>query len=90
MVAEACIAAAQDGIDFSVYDIDNDGYVDNVCVIFAGKNAAERTNENAKEKLVWPICDNLTTKDSYCLTKQETGCSTRTSTTDNPKAELHV
>ena len=40
MVAEAC-RAVDSYIDFSKYDNDNDGYVDNVFVFFAGEDEAE-------------------------------------------------
>ena len=40
MVRDACRLADED-IDFSLYDDDNDGYVDNVFVFFAGEDEAE-------------------------------------------------
>lgn len=50
MVAEAC-AAADETIDFSLYDQDNDGEVDNVYVFFAGLSESEHTNQ---PDLIWP------------------------------------
>lgn len=47
MVADACALAAQAGVDFSRYDTDNDGFVDNVFVFFAGEDEAEGADENS-------------------------------------------
>ena len=49
MIADAC-KAADDQIDFSLYDDDGDGYVDNVFVFFAGEDEAENLNET---DLIW-------------------------------------
>ena len=48
MVVEAC-TLADAGIDFSLYDDDNDGYVDNVFLFFAGQDEAE----GAAEECIW-------------------------------------
>lgn len=40
MMEDACAAAHQAGVDFSQYDIDNDGYVDLVYLIYAGYTAS--------------------------------------------------
>ena len=51
MVAEAVKIADQTlGIDFSQYDTDNDGYIDNVFVYYAGWNEAE----GAGDDTIWP------------------------------------
>ena len=50
MVIDACALAAQSGVNFGQYDVDNDGFVDNVFVYYAGYNEAE----NAPEGTVWP------------------------------------
>lgn len=50
MVVEACLLASEAGIDFSKYDDDNDGYIDNVFVFFAGKDEAEVSDN---EDLIW-------------------------------------
>ena len=47
MIADACALAAQNGVDFSMYDNDNDGKVDNVFVFFAGEDEAEGADENS-------------------------------------------
>lgn len=41
MVEEACRLASEAGVDFSKYDDDSDGYVDNVFVLFAGEDEAD-------------------------------------------------
>jgi M6 family metalloprotease-like protein len=50
MIVDACKAAAAAGVDFSVYDTDNDGVVDNVFVYYAGHNEAE----GGPKESVWP------------------------------------
>lgn len=50
MVVDACTSAYQNGVDFSKYDTDNDGYVDNVFIYYAGYNEAEWGNSNT----IWP------------------------------------
>lgn len=50
MVQEACELAAASGIDFSLYDDDNDGEVDNVFVFFAGCDEAEYPSQS---DLIW-------------------------------------
>jgi len=50
MVIEACQLALADGVDFSQYDTDNDGYVDQVFVYYAGNNEAEGGDPNT----IWP------------------------------------
>lgn len=44
MVEEACRIANRQGVDFSQYDGDNNGEVDNVFIIFAGTNQSESGN----------------------------------------------
>lgn len=50
MVAEACQWAATQGIDFSQYDWDGDGEVDQVFVLYAGKGEAN----GGAVSTVWP------------------------------------
>lgn len=50
MVVEVCKLAEANGVDFSKYDTDNDGYVDNVYVFYAGKGEANGGSEDT----VWP------------------------------------
>lgn len=50
MVLDACKAANTAGVDFSLYDADGDGYVDNVFIYYAGYNEAEYGPENS----IWP------------------------------------
>lgn len=53
MVETACRAASEAGIDFSIYDEDADGYVDNVFVFFAGEDEAEGADENSIWSHAW-------------------------------------
>ncbi|MDX9747729.1 MAG: M6 family metalloprotease domain-containing protein [Paludibacter sp.] len=50
MVMDACNLAHKDGVDFSQYDVDNDGIVDNVFIYYAGHNEAE----HAPDETIWP------------------------------------
>ncbi|MBP1637546.1 MAG: family metalloprotease domain protein [Bacteroidetes bacterium] len=50
MVADACTLANNAGVDFTQYDTDNDGYVDNVFIYYAGYNEAEWGDKNT----IWP------------------------------------
>lgn len=50
MIADACRAADEQGIDFSQYDYNNDGMVDFVFVIYAGYGQ----NYGADANTIWP------------------------------------
>lgn len=50
MVAEACKLADAKGVDFSKYDWDGDGYVDQVYVVYAGYGE----NMDAPANTIWP------------------------------------
>lgn len=50
MVIEACQLAAESGVDFSDYDLDNDRILDNVFIYYAGHNQAEGADANT----IWP------------------------------------
>lgn len=50
MVIHACNAAATNGVDFSQYDTDGDGIVDNVFIYYAGHNEAE----GGPVESIWP------------------------------------
>ena len=50
MIVDACTLADKAGVDFTPYDTDNDGIVDNVFVYYAGYNEAEGAPSNT----VWP------------------------------------
>ena len=62
MVVEACKIASENGVDFSKYDSDADGIVDNVAIIFAGLNEAESGNSNA----IWPHKGDIADKNIFC------------------------
>ncbi|MFI3285468.1 MAG: M6 family metalloprotease domain-containing protein [Rikenellaceae bacterium] len=50
MIEEAVELAYADGVDFSQYDFDEDGYIDNIFVYYAGHNEAEGGPSDS----VWP------------------------------------
>ncbi|MDD3078073.1 MAG: M6 family metalloprotease domain-containing protein [Paludibacter sp.] len=61
MVIDACNLADKAGVDFTQYDTDNDGYVDNIFIYYAGYNEAEGGPDNS----VWPhrwVLANTSTK----------------------------
>lgn len=51
MIRDACELAHKAGTDFSLYDDDNDAEVDNVFVIFAGKDEADDPDRN--QDCIW-------------------------------------
>jgi len=50
MVVDACKLADDAGVDFSEYDTDGDGVVDNIFIYYAGNNEAEGASSNT----IWP------------------------------------
>jgi len=50
MIIDACTKAYENGVNFAQYDTDNDGFVDNIFVYYAGYNEAE----NAPATTIWP------------------------------------
>lgn len=61
LVLDACDAASGAGVDFSRYDSDGDGIVDNVFLFFAGHNEAEGGGDDA----IWPQSWNVSDKRVY-------------------------
>lgn len=61
MVAAVCQNAANEGIDFSPYDWDDDGEVEMVFVIYAGRGEASGGDKNT----IWPHKSSLYTPTSY-------------------------
>lgn len=57
-VIHACMAANDAGVDFSGYDADLDGVVDNVFIIFAGHNEAEGGGDDCLWPQSWNIGEN--------------------------------
>lgn len=57
MITDACELASESGIDFSIYDDDNDGEVDNVFVFFAGCDEAEGAGEDCIWSHAWFVQD---------------------------------
>lgn len=68
MVIDACTLASQNGVNFTQYDTDNDGFVDNVFIYYAGYNEAE----NAPEETVWPHRWEVIPGDNYTGTVAST------------------
>lgn len=61
MIIDACNAAANAGVDFSLYDMDNDGMIDNVFVYYAGYNEAEGGGAGT----IWPHRYVIKSRPSY-------------------------
>ncbi len=61
MVVQACKAADEQGVDFSQFDDDRDGVVDNVFILFAGHNEAEGGGDDC----IWPQCWNIADSQLY-------------------------
>ena len=55
LVISACALAKNAGVDFSRFDCDADGVVDNVFIIFAGHNESEGGGDDA----IWPQAWNI-------------------------------
>lgn len=70
MVKEAC-QLVDDEVDFSIYDNDNDGYVDFVYIIYAGYGEADGAGEN----YIWPH--------NYWLSASSVKCVVDGKTVDN-------
>lgn len=56
-VADACRLAHEAGFDFSQYDLDGDGDVDNVFIIASGKDEAEGGGDDAVWAHQWYLAD---------------------------------
>ena len=52
LIVEACSLAVAQGLNLRDYDTNGDGYVDNVCVFYAGYGTAEGGSDDA----IWPHC----------------------------------
>ena len=62
MIKEACQAADADGVDFTIYDNNNDGKVDFVYVIYAGFGEADGGGANT----IWPHNWDLQSAGAQC------------------------
>lgn len=60
MVIDACTLASAAGVDFSQYDSDGDGFVDNVFIYYAGYNEAEGGPANTVWPHRWTLADYTT------------------------------
>ena len=64
MIQEACeLAKSEHNVDFTLYDNDNDGYVDFVYVFYAGYGEADGGSENT----IWPHAYYLTAANISCI-----------------------
>lgn len=64
MVVDACKLANEGGVDFSQYDTDGDGYVDNVFVYYSGYNEAEDI-DGTIANTIWPHAYGIYPADVY-------------------------
>ena len=62
-IPDACKAANAAGVDFSQYDADNDGYVDLVCVMFAGYGQNWDTGQYSY--LLYPKSGSISSSDTF-------------------------
>jgi M6 family metalloprotease-like protein len=69
MVVDACTAANNAGLDFTPYDTDNDGVVDNVFIYYAGHNEAEGGSANS----IWPHSWSVNPQSIFPMTYNYTG-----------------
>jgi immune inhibitor A len=53
LVEDALDAAVKAGVDFSRFDLDNDGHVDGLVVVHAGGGAEEETDDAKRRKMIW-------------------------------------
>jgi M6 family metalloprotease-like protein len=65
MVIDACKAASAMGVDFTTFDTDADGVVDNVFIYYAGHNEAEGGPENSIWPHRWSLANPLTLNGKY-------------------------
>ncbi len=83
MVEEACRLALADGINLKQYDTNNDGFVDNICIYYAGEGEATGGSDDT----IWPHCfflsnsptvGNVKINDYIVMQELNTGGSTGT------------
>lgn len=67
-VLDACYGAQDLGVDFSDYDADEDGFIDFVYIIYAGKGQADNTSQ---ERLIWPHEWDIESALYYGMTAQD-------------------
>lgn len=58
LVISVCESLSTSGTDFSQYDNNSDGYIDNIAIIFAGTDEAQSANPNS----IWPQRGDLSYK----------------------------
>lgn len=67
MIIDACTVANNNGLDFTQYDTDNDGMVDNIFVYYAGYNEAEGGPANTVWPHRWTLADYTTKFDGKII-----------------------
>ena len=80
LIIDACTLADKNNVDFAQYDTDNDGYVDNIFVYYAGYNEAENGPVNSIWPHRWTLANNNTKFDGkivydYACTSELRGSS---------------
>ena len=75
MAAEAVDSAFNDGVDFSKYDWDKDGEVDQVFIIYAGYAEAQGADENTIWPHEWVLAAENATKKHNGVTINTYGCT---------------
>lgn len=83
MVIDACNLADLSGVDFAQYDTDNDGYVDNIFVYYAGYNEAENGPANSIWPHRWGLANNNTRFDGKIISDYACTSELRGSTGTN-------
>lgn len=66
MIIDACMKAAENGVNFADYDMNDDGVVDNVFIYYAGHNQAEGADANT----IWPHQWNVSSYNKYVSGKR--------------------
>ena len=61
LIVEAATLARSAGVDFSIYDNNDDGYIDNLSVVVAGYNEAEGGPENS----IWPHYSRVSSSETF-------------------------
>lgn len=67
MIIDACTVANNNGVDFTQYDVDSDGMVDNIFVYYAGYNEAEDGPANTVWPHRWSLADYTTKFDGKII-----------------------
>jgi M6 family metalloprotease-like protein len=83
MVIDACKQANLNGVDFSQYDTDHNGIVDNVFIYYAGHNEAEGGSPNSIWPHRWSLPDQSTVLNGVAVYDYACTSELRSSTGNN-------